>query len=110
MESPEAASEMACPMVLQAACADKQWLLSLPLAPFTYHVLLARATLGSVTSIVRAMTRVRNFLFNLPLRADVGAEGPIQSSSRGSQPLPGTTQYVDYLLRVIVLSTRRSPE
>src|SRR5215467_11760497 len=43
MESPDDASEMACPMVLQAVCADMQLLSSLPFAPSVYHV-LARAT------------------------------------------------------------------
>jgi len=38
MESPETASEMACPMVLQAVVGDLQLLLLLPLTPFTYHV------------------------------------------------------------------------
>jgi hypothetical protein len=44
IESPELASEMACPIVLQALVDDLQSLLSLPLAPFTYHVVLAIAT------------------------------------------------------------------
>src|SRR5215469_16323507 len=43
MESPEAASEMACPMVLQAAAGDLQLLLLFPVAPFTYHVVDAIA-------------------------------------------------------------------
>src|SRR5215469_12480815 len=38
MESPETASEMACPMVLQGVVGDKQLLLLFPLTPFTYHV------------------------------------------------------------------------
>src|SRR5215470_1698152 len=38
MESPEAASEMAWPMVMQAVRVDKQLLLLFPLTPFTYHV------------------------------------------------------------------------
>src|ERR1017187_6700651 len=42
-ESPNEASEIACPMVLQAVWADMQLLLSLPLTPFTYHVVLAIA-------------------------------------------------------------------
>src|SRR6516225_4774157 len=42
-ESPEAAREMAWPMVLQAVSGDLQSLLSLPFAPFTYHVVLAKA-------------------------------------------------------------------
>jgi hypothetical protein len=39
IESPEEASEIACPMVLHAVVADMQLLLSLPLTPLTYHVL-----------------------------------------------------------------------
>ena len=48
MESPDEgdASEMACPMVLQAVWGDVHLLLSLPLTPLTYHVLLARAVGG----------------------------------------------------------------
>jgi hypothetical protein len=42
IESPEEASAIACPMVLQATDADKQLLLSLPLTPFTYHAVPAR--------------------------------------------------------------------
>src|SRR5215472_17212586 len=41
--SPDAASEMACPMVLQAVVGDLQLLLSFPLTPFTYHVVVAMA-------------------------------------------------------------------
>jgi len=40
-ESPEAARAMAWPMVLQAIWGDRQLLLSLPLNPLTYHVVLA---------------------------------------------------------------------
>lgn len=36
--SPDAASEIACPMVLHALVDNLQLLLSLPLTPFTYHV------------------------------------------------------------------------
>ena len=43
IESPEWASEIACPMVLQACRRVLQLLLSLPFTPSTYHVLLARA-------------------------------------------------------------------
>jgi hypothetical protein len=43
IESPDEASEIACPMVLQAVVGDVQALPSLPLTPLTYHVLLARA-------------------------------------------------------------------
>jgi hypothetical protein len=38
IESPEAASDMACPIVLQAVWTDLQSLLSLPFTPSTYHV------------------------------------------------------------------------
>jgi hypothetical protein len=38
MASPDAASEIAWPMVLQAVVEDVQLLLSLPLTPLTYHV------------------------------------------------------------------------
>ena len=51
---PDEASEMACPMVLQAVVADRQLLLSLPLAPFTYHVELATAV--GATARNRAMS------------------------------------------------------
>jgi hypothetical protein len=43
MVSPDEASDMAFPMVLQADVGDMQLLLSFPVTPFTYHVLLARA-------------------------------------------------------------------
>lgn len=42
-ESPDTASEMACPMVLQAVVEDVQVLLLLPLTPLTYHVVVANA-------------------------------------------------------------------
>jgi hypothetical protein len=45
MESPDEASEIACPMVLQAVVGDLQSLLSLPLTPLTYHVLAEVAEL-----------------------------------------------------------------
>jgi hypothetical protein len=41
MESPEEAIDTACPMVLHAVCTDMQLLVSLPLTPFTYSVVLA---------------------------------------------------------------------
>jgi len=43
IKSPEAASEMACPMLLQADVAEVQLLLLLPLTRFTYHVVVATA-------------------------------------------------------------------
>src|SRR5215469_5581583 len=42
MESPDAASVMACPIVLQAVVGDLQLLVLFPLFPFTYHVTLAK--------------------------------------------------------------------
>jgi hypothetical protein len=39
--SPDEASEMAWPMVLQAVADDKQLFVSLPVTPFTYHLVLA---------------------------------------------------------------------
>src|SRR5215469_4399774 len=42
-ESPDAAREMACPIVLHAVDGDRQLLPSFPLTPFTYHVVLAKA-------------------------------------------------------------------
>jgi hypothetical protein len=51
MESPDDASEMACPMVLQAVCGVLQSLSSLPFTPSTYHVLLAMAT-GATASLL----------------------------------------------------------
>jgi hypothetical protein len=38
MESPGAASEMACPMVLHAVVAEVQSLLSFPFCLLTYHL------------------------------------------------------------------------
>ena len=43
MESPDEASAMACPIVLQAVVGDLQLLPSLSLTPFTYLVVLADA-------------------------------------------------------------------
>jgi len=43
MESPDEAREMACPIVLQAVVGDKQLFVSFPVAPFTYHVVVAMA-------------------------------------------------------------------
>lgn len=62
--SPDAASEMACPMVLQAACTDKQLSLSLPLAPFTYHVVLAK-TAGA--NNISAAKGISVFILIVPL-------------------------------------------
>ena len=60
IESPEAARKMACPMVLQAVVDDLQLLLSLPVTPFTYQVVLARAV-GTAANNISATTHV-NFL------------------------------------------------
>ena len=43
MESPDEASEMESPMVVQGVVGDKQLFVSFPDAPFTYHVVVARA-------------------------------------------------------------------
>src|SRR5215471_2923328 len=66
MESPDEAVEMAWPMVLQAVVADVHSLLSLPLTPFTYHVVAdaigARARSNAVPSSLlgwNLMTRLR---------------------------------------------------
>ena len=53
MESPEEESAIACPMVWHAAVEDKQLLLSLPLTPFTYRVVLDRAV-GTVANSITA--------------------------------------------------------
>src|SRR6516225_8115498 len=57
IESPESASAMACLIVLQAVVADKQLLLSLPLTPLTYQVVLARAV-GTTANNISATTHV----------------------------------------------------
>jgi|SRR5215469_1780943 len=46
MESPDEASEMESPMVVQGVVGDKQLFVSFPDAPFTYHVVVAQAALG----------------------------------------------------------------
>ena len=53
MESPDTASEMACPMVLQAVVVDVQVLLSLPLTPLTYHVLAEAAEVRATTTAAK---------------------------------------------------------
>src|SRR5215472_989165 len=60
MVSPDEASEMACPMVLQAVWRVLQSLLSLPFTPSTYQVVLARAVEAKVRS--RAMAVVHSVL------------------------------------------------
>jgi hypothetical protein len=59
MESPEDANEIACPMVLHAVLEDAQFPLSLPLTPFTYHVL---ANVGTVT-LERPSSRIMHVIF-----------------------------------------------
>jgi len=67
MESPEEASEMACPMVLQAIWDDMQLLLSLPLTPFTYRVVLARAVEAMARNIAISSSLARlNLITCLP--------------------------------------------
>lgn len=61
MESPETASEMACPIVLQAVVDDVHVLLSLPLTPLTYHVVLATAVEAKATDTA-ANTRLESSL------------------------------------------------
>jgi hypothetical protein len=70
MESPEAASEMACPIVLQAVVSDLQGLLSLPLTPLTYHVVLAKATgarAENSANTSKALNVSLSFIIFLPL-------------------------------------------
>jgi hypothetical protein len=50
IESPEAASEMACLMVLQAVVGDVQLLLLLPVTPLTYQVLATTGRTRAVSS------------------------------------------------------------
>jgi hypothetical protein len=64
-ESPEAANEMAWPMVRQATVADRQLLVSLPVDPLTYQVVAARATGAWVSSsaiVTRIELQVRLFM------------------------------------------------
>src|SRR6516164_5604246 len=63
MESPEAASEMACPIVLQAVAGDKQLLLSLPFTPSTYHVVIARAVGADAKASARKRLLKAGFCF-----------------------------------------------
>src|SRR5215469_7211207 len=67
MESPEVASEMACPMVLQAVWADVQLLLSFPFTPSTNHVVLARV-LGARARNTEITTRLVCMRFIMFLR------------------------------------------
>ena len=64
MESSDEASEMACPMVLQAVWDDIQLLLSLPFDPFTYHVVLARAV-GTRVRISEISTALRIYFIDV---------------------------------------------
>ena len=67
MESPDADLEMACPMVLQGARDAKHGLLSLPVNPFTYHVVLARAAEAWVRSsaVGSRLARMRFMTFSV---------------------------------------------
>jgi hypothetical protein len=56
--SPEAASDMACPMVLQAVVDDKQLLLSPPFNPFTYHVVAIAAGLSEIRRTLKPTRRL----------------------------------------------------
>ena len=67
IESPDFASETACPMVSQAVVGDMQLLLSLPLTPFTYHVVLARAvgTRARNGAITNAVSNLLLMIFSV---------------------------------------------
>src|ERR1700730_7475046 len=67
MESPDADLEMACPMVLQGARDAKHGLLSLPVNPFTYQVVLARAAEAWVRSsaVGNRLVRMRFMTFSV---------------------------------------------
>src|SRR5215471_7748672 len=65
--SPDEALEMARPMLLQAVVDERQLLLSLPLTPFMYQVVLARAAgakAGSKTPSSAANTNLRSMDFS----------------------------------------------
>src|SRR6516162_4130927 len=61
MASPDAASETACLMVLQAVVGDLQLLLLFPVTPFTYRVVLATAV-STPKYNISAATHI-NFLY-----------------------------------------------
>jgi len=65
MVSPDEASAMACLMVLQAVVGDVQLLLLLPLTPFTYHVVPAKAV-GTAANNISATTHIRLLDFIVP--------------------------------------------
>src|SRR5580692_1159271 len=65
MVSPDAASEIACPMVAQAVAFVLQLLPSSPLTPSTYHV-LASAEEDSIIRTPRIWTTVRFSMVILP--------------------------------------------
>jgi len=64
MVSPDEASEMACPIVLQAVVGERQLWLSLPVPPFAYHVVLAN-TAGA--NNISAAKNNNAFNFIVPL-------------------------------------------
>src|ERR1700680_4188482 len=72
MVSPDAASEIACPMVAQAVAFVLQLLPSSPLTPSTYHVLLARAAgarARNSASSSRALNPILSFITHLHCRS-----------------------------------------
>src|ERR1039457_3299066 len=72
MESPGAASEMACPMVLHAVVAEVQSLLSFPFCLLTYHVVAkAACAMAKNEAISRSLTCV--VLIYLPPSLDWAA-------------------------------------
>ena len=72
MESPGAASEMACPMVLHAVVAEVQSLLSFPFCLLTYHVVAkAACAMAKNETISRSLTCV--VLIYLPPSLDWAA-------------------------------------
>src|SRR5215472_7285193 len=56
--SPDAANDMEWPIVLQAVVGDVQSLLSLPLTPFTYHVVVAQASEPSMNGMVISIPHI----------------------------------------------------
>src|SRR3974390_1864947 len=84
MVSPDAASEMVCPIVLQAVDGDMQLLLSLPFTPSTYHVLAAKAAGASVRMPAKSRLLSVSLCFIIFLLiCSLLAEGPGGLNSRG---------------------------
>jgi len=88
IESPEAARAMAWPMLLQAVREDLQLLLSLPLAPFTYHVVLAKADGDNAKSSAKTSVLLIvsfRFITVSPLGSRAGVRGEHDcAGARGS--------------------------